>query len=315
MQESESNSKTAEQSWFVTGIFYGFIRSIQNAYNWLFPEEMVFSDDAAGKLMRRMLAEKSLFDTVSSSWVGLTFWNKVFAVFGITLAAALIGIALSAPVVCALSMFFVCIGTHVLFASHESHRRTTAKLMAEELIIVQGDLEAQRNLFKDASNTNAELASALKDQVKQMEEKTLSLQQEIDVLHHAGQELTEAVVDVTQTTDQLVEKEEQVFVALDETAVQIEKTNDALERMTQHLDGISETVVTFHDTVEETQKTQKKFAEAVGDFGFFVSTISQEMASQSVLSDELSAKIATTQNELDENERFIEQYKLSMGIA
>lgn len=315
MPQSESNPKTAEQSWLITGFFYGLIRSIQNAYHWLFPDAMDLSDDASGKLMSRMLAEKSLFDTVGSSWVELTFWNKAFAVLGVTLAAALIGIALSAPVICALSMLFICIGTHVLFVSHEYHRRTTAKLMVEELISGQEDLEAQRNFFKKASQTNAEHASALKAQVKQMEKNTLSVQQEIEVLHQVGQELTEVVVEVTQTTDKLVDKEEQVLVVLDETTVQIEKTNGALEQMTQSLDGITQTVVTFHDTVEETQKAQKKFAEAVGDFGFFVSTISQEVASQSVLSDEMSVKVAAIQKEREETDRFIEQYKLSMGIA
>ncbi len=315
MQESESNPKTEEQSWFFIRFFYGLIRSIQSVYYWLFPRAMDFSNDASGELMRRMLTQKSFFDEVSASWVGLKFWNKAFAVLGFMLVGGLIGIALSAPVICALSVLFVCIGTHLLFVSHEHHRRTAAKLMVEELIIVQENLEAQRDFFKEASKASAEHASELEDKVKQMQNNTAALQQEIQVLHKASQELTAVVEDVTQTTDSLIDKEEKIGVALEETKVQIEKTNTVLDQLTSRIEGISETVVAFHDTVEGAQKTQQTFAEAVGDFGFFVSTLSQKVVSQSALDDEWSEKIAAIQNENEENERFIEQYKSLMAVG
>ncbi len=305
MAQTKSKPTVQETSWFFMRFFYWLINTAQAIYAWVFPDDINFPDNESGNLMRRMLAEQSLFDTISSSWVKLSFGYKLLAITLMALTGGLIGIALSAPVICALSVLFISVSAHLLFVAHEHHRRNVAKIMAEEATVLNKDLEAQKEFFDEAIKMGHKVTEELKAQVNQLDENTEVFNKEIEVVHEANQKLLVVVETVVEASEQLIEANDHVVKTLDDTATQVDKISKTLDQVTEHLDG----VVALGEALNETKASQSEFSEAVGRFGLFVNSLTEKKDKVAVTEtlDDWEAQMDARDKEFEDNFREFEK--------
>lgn len=304
MAQSKSKPTFQETSWFFIRFFYWFINKAQAIYTWVFPDDLSFPDNESGNLMRRMLAEQSPFDTISSSWVKLSFGYKFLAITLMVLTGGLIGIALSASVICALSALFIGVSAHLLFVAHEHHRRKVAKTMAEEATMLNKDLESQQEFFDEAIKMGHKVTEEFKAQVNQLAENAELINKEIEVVHEANQKLL-VVEAVVEASAQSIEANDNVVKALDDTATQVNEVSKKLDQVTEHLDGFA----ALGDALTETKASQSEFSEAVGRFGLFVDSLTEKKDKVDVTAtfDDWEAQMDARDKEFEDNFREFEE--------
>ena len=99
----------------------------------------MFPANETGELIRRTLANKSWFDTISSTWVHL-FWKQFLAVAGVTLVAGLVGFS-GASVLFYVLHYFSPLHVMCCLLLHENHRTKSAKTSVAEQLELQKNLE------------------------------------------------------------------------------------------------------------------------------------------------------------------------------
>ncbi len=269
MTSSEPNI-LEEKPWFFIRIYNWLTTSINETAHWLFPGRRIFSENEAGNLMRRTLAQKSLIDTLSSGWVELSTWRKVFIVTGTTLIMGLIGIFASAPLFCALSALFICISAHILFVSHEAHRWDAAKLMAEETIALNKELKANKELFDNGVKIVNEVAEQIEEHTESLKEQATIVEEAAEIVQQNTEKLTECVEEVNEVAQDLIGHAQNLGNALDSTAGTLTKINEVLDSAIQPIESLSETAKQFGEAAQGINSSQQEYSEHVKKFGLFV---------------------------------------------
>lgn len=268
---SQNKSKSPQEaSWTFIQIFYFIKNSLYSIYAWLFPPMMIFEDNEAGILMRRHLENKDFFGRLSSGWVELNFGYKLLIVCSVSLTSGLIGIALGAPAICALFALVVMVGIHTLLVAHEHHRRTQAKLMVEQVLSVQKDLEAQKEFFEKAHEKVCDAAEQLEECIDEMEKERGEVKQEVTEIKQQKEELVEVIEQVDLLVEEVIETQNELTVKIDESKEEMKQLDEAIDKGTESFKQFSETVSTFETSVDGFVDTQKKYAQAVSEFGIFV---------------------------------------------
>ena len=74
---SSQSNIPKDKTWFFSGFFSDSYESLKNVWTWLFPEKESYPENESGEFIRRALAAKSWFDTLSSSWVEQPFVQRL----------------------------------------------------------------------------------------------------------------------------------------------------------------------------------------------------------------------------------------------
>lgn len=315
--------------------FYNWSSSkIREGVNWLFPGNMLSSENEANILMRRALAQKSLIDSISSGWVELPFLRKAVIVIGITFAVGLMGLLASAPVFFALFSLFLCISAHVLLVSHEHHRRRVAKLMAEDAIAQNKYLEESKRLFdesvkavtEDAITQNkifeagsklldesvatvTEVTVKLDEHAGHMEEQVAVLTEETKVVHQNTEKITLIVSEANEVTKGLVEQEKKLGDVLDKSTTELTRATKSLNEATQSVEGISQTSKELSAAVQGFTSSETKYAEIVTRFGLFVDDRMKAHQKSEIVAEEFSDGLM---EKLDDAEALLDKIIASM---
>lgn len=309
MAHSTEQTNTSESNaWFSIWSFIRFFNWasawISTTTTWLFPEKMKYTEDESGEYLRRAMAKRSLFDSISMAWVELPIYAKLLLVTGTSLVAGIIGLWVSAPVLLALTAFTICIGLHLMFVAQEHQRRKFAKTMAQEAVELNQELNAQ----KKQRDELLELLQKKVDMAEQMEEQIEAIDKETQEIKQITDDIREQVTQVTATTTQLIAVEDELRAELGETSIQLKKVNKTLDETAQLGGQMNQATTALVESVHGIVESQKKYTEAVTRFGLFVEKQMKEENQPSTpnVHDDFFLELA---RELEEDETLIEQIK------
>lgn len=302
--ESKAQETIEKKPWFFTIVYSWFLTKSKKVINWLVPGDMHYPENEAGELMRRTLSQKSLIDSLSSGWFELSFLYKFFVVTAITIALGLIGLVASAPVFFSLSALFICISAHFVLVAHEQNRRSVAKLMAEEAILLNEDLELKIDLTVEKSKVFNKANVVLEKQTEQLDEQTKNITESAEMVDQFTNDLSVVVEDVKEIANDFVTQEKQFSDALDATTTELTRATTVLGEATQAVESITQSTQDLKAAVQGLAASDKQYAEHAAEFGLFVTNRMQEKKEENLKlsqsTEELRASYRETEREFDE---------------
>lgn len=271
MTQKESKQAQVEKHWFFVRFYKWSGKKIKNSVAWLFPGKQVFPANETGELIRRTLANKSWFDTISSTWVHLSFWKQFLAVAGVTLVAGLVGLLAGASVLFLCSALFLSIACHVLFVAHENHRTKSAKTSVAEQLELQKNLEQGKELLAEVVQAINPVAGVLEEEATRLKVQADAMTEVVVSVKEHADEIDVATREFSATVDAFDAKGQEILAEKDSVIGGLRDAGVALDAASQRIDSIGEAAVTLNEAARDFQQSQREYSAAVGRFGLFVS--------------------------------------------
>lgn len=270
MTDKEQKKTKENKPWFFVRFFKWSGQKFKNAVSWLFPGKQEFPANETGELMRRTLANKSWFDKISSSWVGLSFWKQFLAVSGATLVAGLVGLLASASVLFLCSALILSITCHVMFVAHENHRTKSAKTSAKEHLELQKDLEKGKELLENSVKAIDPVAAVLEEETTRVKAQADGLAEEAAALKEHVETIGTKTHDLTLAAEQFDAQTKAVQAEHDGFLNGIRDLGVVVDTAKKKIEAIGDAAVTLHEATQDFQRSQQQYSVAASRYVLFV---------------------------------------------
>lgn len=311
MQQPDSEISSGK----IMSFFNWFYRGLKKGYSWFTLEKASLPEDEAGELMRRTLAQKSWFDTLTSGWVEQPFWIKCAVISGVTIIAGVIGLWFGISLLLMSLVGIAACGIHTLFVAHEHQRRHNAHMMAQEAIALNQDLKANQQVLDEVIVVVDHAADDLVTYSEAMKDNAHLLEEQAKQMKHQKELLAEHTEEVTQATKELVEAEKQAQECLELTVDSLHQLTEVVVETKGHVEGIGSAASKFTVAVDSIESSQQRYAEMVSQFGLFVQKQQTERENEGLVLQHSTSYypfIDDLNAELDENDLLIEQMRQFM---
>jgi methyl-accepting chemotaxis protein len=278
-------------------------------FSWLSLGKMEYPPDEAGELMRRYMAKKSWFDTISGWWCERSFFTKTVIITGLTLVAAGIGFLIGAVLGLTLSTAILSFIAHKLLMSHEHHRREKGKIIVAEAVALTVELKASQDFFKKATIDVRAAAEELQASSKEMKEQAHRITVETEAVHQANEGLLPLVDEIKTGTATLLEHEAEATAHLETMAGDLRGTALAISHTTERVEAVTIAAEGFSTTVLGMQQSERVFSEAVSRFRLFVATGAKAAPLDPNVIAEEDEFLALLKRQNDEDEALIAQMR------
>lgn len=269
--------------------------------NWSSSDFGDFPQNEVGDLMRRYIARKSWFDTISSKWCELGFLSKFASATTAILFAGVIGVVAGAPIIISVTTaLFICL-THFLFIAHEKNRRAGAKIFAEESIELSQILQESTDCFKSVTKELTHTSEELKALAADTKEHSTVIDIESKKVKEEGDSLARAVDLIQVETSHFVSQQKQVMLNFEKIAQNIDACDKSIALSSDVVNGIGQTADGFSTAVRDMDHAKNKFSHAVDAFCLFANE--QERTKSPPLKDVVAddfINILLKQNEEDD---------------
>lgn len=261
--------RTDESPWFFITWYHSLTGVVSASWSWLFPGVRTLPDKAAGELMQRDLAHTSWFDSLAATWVSQPFSVQALTVIIVSSFAALGGLALAAPALCALCALGCCALVHVLLVSHEHHRWQRARLLATEATALSGDLEAAITHFDESTEQVRGMAQELKTQSDLLAEHNRRVDTQTAELKKLKETLELTASALSKETEALTQEQQEVKKVYETLRMDLTTLQQSISQSTLRVNGIGTSSVQLGEVVTGLKTTQTQYAEAVQRLGVF----------------------------------------------
>ena len=250
--------------------FFRWARSKVRAFISLFSEEVGnYPQDESGKLMERIMARQSWFDSLSSQWVQQRFLSKIGYISGITLLAGVVGLGVGAALLFSLSAIFISILSHTLLISHEKHRRQSANIFAEESEELNKSLTRSQGAMEGIRAEMYSISDALKRHSEGQAAQIVALDFETKKVQQSSEELSLLMGNGQVSARLLLEKESALHSEMDATSRHLTQYIDRLAQSIAVVSEIAETTAQFSEVMRDIQCSKEKFGQATNSFALF----------------------------------------------
>ena len=270
MPKPEEGNHNLQNQWgFITFFLWAWSK-FNEIKAWFRTTKMEYTDDEAGKLMRRHMEHKIGYDHITSWWCDQSFWKKSTYIVGVSLSAGLLGLFVGAPTLLALSAAFFSIACHTLCVSHEESRRERARELVEETIALHDRLRASQLVLDEASHTLNDANKGVEQVRDELRQQVALVDIEAQRVHQATDVIVTIVDEVKDATCLMVTQEQAVATNFESIAVNLTAVRQAIEETTAQVQGIGEAAQQFSESVQEVQESSKGFTTAANRFSLFV---------------------------------------------
>jgi len=270
--------------------------------------------------MKRALADKSAFDSLTSAWVEEP-WARRFIGFAFLSMGFIVGLALGAPLLSVaiaaisyLTIHLVCAAQeqHLVCAAQEQHRWNHAHKFAEQTIALTKQLEASKNLLDNAVTSTSNASVALQEQTKGLTAQAHVLAAQTTAMHEQFEQMNKCFNGLGDKAVVLIEHEHKATDALKTIATHLVAHDEALIVTTDKINQLGHSSQQLTDVIGNLKQSERTFSTVLEQLHLHVIQLSTNIENdRATFSDSASKAL---DKELDENDILIEELKQRFGV-
>ncbi|HRD70500.1 MAG TPA: hypothetical protein PK657_10170 [Legionella sp.] len=294
---------------------YSLFARIRHALNTLyflvFPSKRALPETESGELMKRALADKSAFDSLTSAWVEEP-WARRFIGFAFLSMGFIVGLALGAPLLSVAIAAISYLTIHLVCAAQEQHRWNHAHKFAEQTIALTKQLEASKNLLDNAVTSTSNASVALQEQTKGLTAQAHVLAAQTTAMHEQFEQMNKCFNGLGDKAVVLIEHEHKATDALKTIATHLVAHDEALIVTTDKINQLGHSSQQLTDVIGNLKQSERTFSTVLEQLHLHVIQLSTNIENdRATFSDSASKAL---DKELDENDILIEELKQRFGV-
>lgn len=239
-------------------------------FQWFEPSGLhEYPNDEVNLLIKRFMANRSWFDSISADWTEKPFTSKIANIGGAMLIAGLVGLWVNAVLLSILVTSILVFSLHSLLIAHWSHRTHSALIFAAETEALAANFAISQECFDDAARALSCIQNTIKPPIATLNNTSMRLDAVGLSMQRQHEALAPVVDGITTETSTLMTQQKAAIKGLGAMSDNINTYNGVLEQSMTHTQTIDDAIKGFFSASQAFKASQDRFSQAVNNFCMF----------------------------------------------